>query len=89
MTTVGHIKLKRSYVGRKFGRLVVKDYDHSVRNDSDTGWVHQYACQCDCGGMAVVRYNNLISGNTKSCGCLRKESNAKKIRINGKLWRTL
>ena len=31
------------------------------------------ACVCDCGKQVVVTVNNLKSGNTSSCGCLRSE----------------
>jgi len=34
-------------------------------------------CKCECGNFIVVRQNNLLTGNTKSCGCITKsiESN--------------
>lgn len=35
---------------------------------------YRYNCKCDCGTGLVVRSANLSSGNTKSCGCLHKES---------------
>lgn len=31
-----------------------------------------WKCICDCGNATLVRSNSLISGNTKSCGCLQK-----------------
>lgn len=30
-------------------------------------------CACECGGQATVLLGNLISGNTRSCGCLARE----------------
>lgn len=30
-------------------------------------------CQCDCGNIKEVRKTHLLSGRTKSCGCLQKE----------------
>lgn len=32
-----------------------------------------WRCRCDCGKETTVPYNNLASGNTKSCGCLLRE----------------
>jgi len=29
-----------------------------------------YKCKCDCGNIVYVPSNSLITGNTKSCGCL-------------------
>lgn len=30
-------------------------------------------CECDCGTIKKVRKSHLLSGNSKSCGCLQKE----------------
>lgn len=34
-------------------------------------------CRCACGGSCLVQSRNLITGRTRSCGCLRAE-NAKR-----------
>ena len=40
-------------------------------------------CQCDCGNTVDVESQSLTSGNTKSCGCLRKEkANFTKLKLN-------
>lgn len=31
-----------------------------------------WKCVCDCGNESIAGYSNLISGNTRSCGCLEK-----------------
>lgn len=54
--------------GQKFGRLKVVGKDRSDRH----GHMH-YQVRCDCGNVTVVRGDNLKSGRTKSCGCLRDE----------------
>lgn len=33
----------------------------------------QFVCQCDCGKEAIVRSKSLMSGDTKSCGCWRRD----------------
>ncbi len=57
--------------GQKFGRLtdLKKLYKHGKE------WYWQ--CQCDCGNICEVRGVCLRSGGTKSCGCLKKESDKK------------
>lgn len=70
--------------GQKFGRLTVlrlaeKPYKSPL-------WV----CICDCGIQTVVDGRNLRSGNSSSCGCLKKEISIKhgmtKEREHG-IWR--
>jgi ribosomal protein S27E len=43
-----------------------------------------YLCQCDCGESAVVSSHQLLSGKTRSCGCLRREITGNRARIHGK-----
>lgn len=49
--------------GQKFGRLTAIEYIKGSR----------WQCVCDCGNEKTVSAGNLLSGNTKSCGCLAKE----------------
>ena len=37
-----------------------------------------WRCKCDCGSLLELTAANLVSGNTKSCGCLRRELGVKK-----------
>lgn len=39
--------------------------------------------RCDCGTEKLVRPANLANGNTKSCGCLRKERGPRSIGWRG------
>ena len=32
-----------------------------------------WKCQCKCGRICEVPYNNLVTGNTRSCGCKKRE----------------
>lgn len=55
--------------GRRFGRLLAVER----AGRSPTGNTTLYRCVCDCGAEGTFRYNNLQSGITKSCGCLKRE----------------
>lgn len=51
--------------GKRFGRLTVLRETGQIKS-SYVVW----ECRCDCGNIKFVPSCNLISGNTKSCGCL-------------------
>jgi hypothetical protein len=55
--------------GARFGFLTVIRLHHK-----DKRWRRFYVCRCDCGKTMVVHGAALTSGNTKSCGCIRRES---------------
>ena len=55
--------------GDKFGRLTVV----SDAVERDKPGQKKWECVCDCGTTKKVLEQNLKSGNTKSCGCFRKE----------------
>lgn len=63
---------KLNLTGQRFGRLLALEIGegHVWRDRRITNW----KCVCDCGITKVVRTGCLISGNTKSCGCLSLES---------------
>lgn len=44
-----------------------------------------YRVECDCGAIFIVRKYAVHSGNTKSCGCLRRVTTAARGRANLKL----
>jgi len=54
--------------GKKFGRLTVIEKVGSDKYKNIT-WL----CKCECGKEKVISGPKLRNGNTKSCGCLRKE----------------
>ena len=54
-------------IGEKFGRLTVL----KIKRENKCTY---YYCKCDCGNELWVRSDCLVSGNTKSCGCLSKEN---------------
>ena len=55
--------------GNKFGRLTAL---HPTENRGKKGSVI-WACQCSCGKMVEVSYNELLYTNRRSCGCQKKE----------------
>lgn len=56
--------------GERVGRLTVIEAAHLT----DQG--RFYRCACDCGGEVTVRGASLVRGNTRSCGCLKRELTA-------------
>lgn len=65
--------------GRRFGRLTVIGYDKRDENGHD-----RWFCKCDCGAVKSVFQPNLLNGETKSCGCLRRENMRRIGKQNGK-----
>ncbi len=68
-------KTTSKIIGKKFGELtVLKD---SGLRDSKRRIL--WECQCSCGKITNVRTDNLISGNTYSCGCKKTSHGEQKI----------
>lgn len=65
--------------GQRFGRLIVLAYA------GKDGPHHMWRCACDCGGTKVARQGNLVHSGVRSCGCLRRESEARNGTIYGLL----
>lgn len=53
-----------------FGKLTV------IELDQESSGRRKWICKCSCGNTVSVREYNLKSGNTKSCGCTRKEKSS-------------
>jgi 5-methylcytosine-specific restriction endonuclease McrA len=51
-------------LGRQFGSLSV-----IAATDVFIGRVRRWLCECACGKTLLVSRNNLLSGNTTTCGC--------------------
>lgn len=63
--------------GQRFGRLTALRFTHSVNG------VRMWLCRCDCGIEAPVDCHALRTGNTKSCGCLRRDVASAANRTHG------
>lgn len=55
--------------GAVFNKLTVVE-----RLPKDKSGRYKILCKCDCGGVCTPTVDSLVRGNTKSCGCLRKEA---------------
>lgn len=64
--------------GKRYGKLVALKNQYDP-NKKVTFW----ECKCDCGKTVLVRANSLKHNRVKSCGCLRKESNARTKTTHG------
>lgn len=61
-----------SLVGKQFGSLkVIKWLSGKERDQRNFSAALQ--CQCICGNIVNIKSSNLTNGNTKSCGCKKKE----------------
>lgn len=67
----------KDLTGQRFGRWRIVGYSHTDHNRRSAFWL----CECDCGTRRSVSGNSLRMGDTKSCGCLHREtvSNSSKI----------
>ena len=76
----------KDLTGKRFGRLTVVQ-----RVENTPHGCARWLCKCDCGNVKVIRTSNL-NGNTKSCGCLYKDTRAdlgrarKKYDTNSRLY---
>ena len=62
---VRNIGKYKDLVGQQFGKLTVVNLVDSVSP------IPIWHCKCDCGNEIDVRRDYLVSGQTKSCGCLK------------------
>lgn len=69
----GHLsknQIRKPIIGNRYGNLVVLS-----QFKKDDNWYCE--CQCDCGNKTIVKRQNLISGNTQSCGCIISKGEAR------------
>ena len=55
-----------SYIGSKYNMLTIVGICDHVK-----GTHRKCKCMCECGNVITADICNVVSGNTKSCGCLR------------------
>lgn len=64
---------KIDLTGQRYGRLTVLKEDKTTLKKA-----RKWLCICDCGKKVSIFHSSLQAGATKSCGCFRKEYQAKK-----------
>ena len=77
---------KTDFTGRAWGRLtVIGDAEPVIytRPDGRLRSERQVTCKCECGTVVTLHASNVVTGNTKSCGCLRVEKSAALNRKHG------
>lgn len=59
------VKIKE---GQRYGRLIIISL-----SKVEAPYIYHWICRCDCGATAIIRQNNLLKDNTRSCGCLKRD----------------
>ena len=67
-------KPKDDLTGKKFGLLTVLSFSHMDKHRHSV-----WNCKCECGTEKKIVRNELISGDTKSCGCLHQSFGSYRI----------
>lgn len=62
----------RDYSGQKYHKLTFVKAIEKSKN-----YKMIWELRCDCGETITSRYDHIISGKTRSCGCFRKQNTAK------------
>jgi hypothetical protein len=63
---------RHSYIGMRYGKLVpVAKAQPRIRKRGTP--MLRFQCRCDCGNEIVAFAQDLVSGNTKSCGCSKQD----------------
>ena len=64
------MKKIKDLTGIKFGKLTVIEY---AGNENPNGLrkLCKWKCLCECGNIKTVLRNNLVSGSTQGCGCVK------------------
>lgn len=64
----------KDHTGERFGKLTVLRFSRKQKGR------YYWICKCDCGNEKEVCIIDLKAGNTRSCGCIRRE-NPTRIKI--------
>ena len=75
---------EKNIAGQRFGNLTAIQRDFSKENKR-LCWFFQ----CDCGNVKSIGKNNVVNGNTTSCGCYVRESAKRQMTIHGLVYHEL
>ena len=59
--------------GKRFGKLVVTSMAEDYISPSGNR-LSRCNCVCDCGKTCIVNMSQLVTGGTRSCGCINNRS---------------
>lgn len=68
----------KNRTGLRYGRLTAIKLE-----GKNTKGRYTWFCECDCGNTKSISSDNLASGKSKSCGCLKKDH----LVSSGRLWK--
>jgi len=81
----------KNLVGKRFGKLTVVSF--SYKNSLGKAY---WLCKCDCGKKITTSGSNLVTGQSKSCGCFRNKLLSVRRKKHGQsetklynVWRTI
>lgn len=78
-------------INKKYGKLTVIKFiertERITKKGTKNGYKYFFLCKCECGNTKVVEWKKLKSGNTKSCGCIRKEKTSQ-MAMKHNLWQS-
>jgi hypothetical protein len=60
--------IRKSIQGNRYGRLEVISFSCLDKSQRNSMWL----CKCDCGNQKIINRSSLVSGFSKSCGCIRQ-----------------
>lgn len=69
--------------GNRFGKLTAVSFAGFHSRGSAARTLSMWDCVCDCGNHVVVPTSSLLSGHTRSCGCLQSEVQSARSRTHG------
>jgi hypothetical protein len=79
MPHIGGVSKPGIPIGQRFGRLVVVELSEARTNSGS----RKYLCVCDCGIEKLFSAADLRRGDSKSCGCLKRERQVEGSRTHG------
>ena len=62
--------IRKDITGEKFGELTVLKY---------SGKDNMWTCKCSCGNIKDIHRDSLMTGKTRSCGCLKEKMRAETL----------
>jgi len=70
----------KNVTGQRFGRIVALHPTYKRSSNGSIIW----NCKCDCGNLVAIALDSLVSGNTRSCGCLVNDTSRRIGQKNAK-----